>query len=83
MPISVDVREDLHAMKQIVRAGAYSYEAPRTAEGHSDRCTAAALAWRAGESENGPVRFSLIQPRTHARPDAFGVKHGWGKTSVL
>lgn len=47
VPISVAVREDLHAMKQIVRNGEYSYAAPRTAEGHSDRCTALALALRA------------------------------------
>jgi phage FluMu gp28-like protein len=47
VPISIAVREDLHAMKQIVRNGEYSYAAPRTAEGHSDRCTALALAMRA------------------------------------
>lgn len=47
VPISIAVREDLHAMKQIVRNGEYSYAAPRTAEGHSDRCTALALALRA------------------------------------
>jgi len=46
IPISTTVREDLHAMRQIVRNGEYTYSAPRTAEGHSDRCTALALALR-------------------------------------
>lgn len=56
VPISIAVREDLHAMKQIVRNGQYSYAAPRTAEGHSDRCTALALAVRArGDSR---IRWS-------------------------
>lgn len=47
IPISTAVREDLHAMKQIVKGGEYFYAAPHTAEGHSDRCTALALANRA------------------------------------
>ena len=47
VPVDVEVREDLHAMQQIIRNGQYSYEAPRTKEGHSDRCTALALANRA------------------------------------
>ncbi len=47
-PVSIAIREDLHAMKQIVRNNQYSYAAPRTAEGHSDRCTALALALHAG-----------------------------------
>jgi phage FluMu gp28-like protein len=53
IPISRTVREDLHAMQQIVTNGEYNYWAPRTREGHSDRCTALALAIRAagaGES---------------------------------
>lgn len=37
------LREDLASMQQIVKNGDYSYQAPRTAEGHADRCTAAAL----------------------------------------
>lgn len=63
VPISVAVREDLHAMKQIVRNGEYSYAAPRTAEGHSDRCTALALALRAAGSASGPVETERI-PRS-------------------
>lgn len=53
VPISIAVREDLHAMKQIVRNGEYTYAAPRTAEGHSDRCTALALALRAAGDATG------------------------------
>lgn len=49
IPISRAVREDLHGIQQIVRNGQYSYEAPRTREGHSDRATALALAIRAAE----------------------------------
>ena len=67
VPISRVVREDLHAMQQIVTNGQYDYRAPRTKEGHSDRCTALALAVRASTSpmvigdivafhRGGPVR---------------------------
>ncbi len=61
VPISVAVREDLHAMKQIVRNGEYTYSAPRTAEGHSDRCTALALAIRAAGSSSGPFASSRVE----------------------
>lgn len=47
VPISRAIREDLHAMQQVIAAGQYNYWAPRTREGHSDRCTALALAVRA------------------------------------
>ncbi len=58
IPISVAIREDLHAMKQVVRNGEYSYAAPRTAEGHSDRCTALALALRAAGDGRGAGHFT-------------------------
>jgi phage FluMu gp28-like protein len=57
VPRSVDVREDLHAMNQVVKNGEYSYTAPRTAEGHSDRCTALALAVRAADEAKAPAQF--------------------------
>ena len=47
IPISTTIREDLHAMQQVVSNGEYNYWSPRTREGHSDRCTALALANRA------------------------------------
>lgn len=63
VPIDVEVREDLHEMQQIVRNGEYSYMARRTAEGHSDRCTALALAWRAA----GQAKIPQFAPRTFRR----------------
>lgn len=47
LPVDVDTREDLHEMQQVIKDGKYNYMAKRTAEGHSDRCTALALANRA------------------------------------
>lgn len=71
IPMSNDIREDLHAMQQIVSNGQYSYAAPHTAEGHSDRCTALALALRATEGAQchhiGVIRHAV-------RP---GSKRGW------
>ena len=34
-------------MQQVISGGKYNYKAPRTDAGHSDRCTALALAVRA------------------------------------
>jgi hypothetical protein len=39
-------------MQQVVHNGQYDYWAPRTREGHSDRCTALALAVRAAGDDN-------------------------------
>ncbi len=47
VPVSRTIREDLHAMQQVVANGQYNYWAPRTRDGHSDRCTALALCVRA------------------------------------
>ena len=55
VPVDVDCREDLHEMQQVVSNGSFNYEAPRTANGHSDRCTALALAKRAADSGAGYV----------------------------
>lgn len=49
IPADPALRDDLHAMQQLVSGEHFSYEAPRTKEGHSDRCTALALAHRACE----------------------------------
>ncbi len=61
IPISVEVREDLHAVSQVVKNGQYSYVAPRTAKGHSDRCTALALAVRAAGDGSSPFRYSPVE----------------------
>ncbi|MFC5049237.1 terminase large subunit domain-containing protein [Rubritalea spongiae] len=70
IPVSVPIREDLHAMEQVVRGGSYSYVAPRTAEGHSDRCTALALAVRAADCPS-----AIVMPR------AAGARRRMGRNS--
>jgi phage FluMu gp28-like protein len=65
VPISITCREDFHAMKQIVKNGEYTYAAPHTAEGHSDRCTALALALRAAGSASGPFAFQAVAAASH------------------
>jgi phage FluMu gp28-like protein len=47
IPVSTVIREDLHEMQQVITNGEYNYWSRRTREGHSDRCTALALAVRA------------------------------------
>lgn len=53
IPEDIELREDLHAMEQIVTNAQYDYRAPHTKDGHSDRCTALALAVRAAENGAG------------------------------
>jgi phage FluMu gp28-like protein len=58
VPVSVVVREDLHSMNRVVTAsGNITYKAPNTPDGHADRCTAAALAVRAGSFAAAPFDF--------------------------
>lgn len=59
IPISRAIREDLHAMQQVVSNGTYNYWAPHTREGHSDRCTAMALAIRAGDKNSSNISMTL------------------------
>ena len=66
VPISRTIREDLHAMQQIVNNGEYNYWAPRTREGHSDRCTALALAVHAANSGQTFGRFVVPNNRRAA-----------------
>lgn len=47
VPISREIREDLHQMQQTYNGETYNYWSPRTRLGHSDRCTALALCIRA------------------------------------
>ena len=60
IPITIEIREDLHAMQQVVRNGEYDYYAPRTKDGHSDRCTALALAVRASETAPRPMMYPIL-----------------------
>lgn len=63
IPISRAAREDLHAMQQIVHNGQYDYWAPRTRLGHSDRCTALALAFRAAAGASAPGNLLPVRRR--------------------
>jgi phage FluMu gp28-like protein len=62
VPIDRTFREDLHAMQQVVQNGQYNYWAPRTKEGHSDRCTALALFNRAASGAI-PFAFSSVKKK--------------------
>src|SRR5262249_27157895 len=56
IPISREIREDLHAIPRTVpQSGQITYRPPQTVDGHSDRPTALALALRAATS--APVSF--------------------------
>jgi phage FluMu gp28-like protein len=64
IPMSAEIREDLHSVHRVVsNTGQISFRASRSADGHSDRATALALAVRAAES--GPVSCapSSVGPR--------------------
>lgn len=51
IPVSRDLREDLHAVQRVVSTGGnVTYSAPRNADGHSDRAAALALCCRASAS---------------------------------
>ena len=61
LPRSTVIREDLHSMHRVVsQFGKISYRATHTADGHSDRCTALALALRASESTPAPAAPSSV-----------------------
>ena len=51
IPHQQEIRDDLHGMHRHVSSGGHiSFRASHTADGHSDRCTALALALRASET---------------------------------
>ena len=51
IPVSRDLREDLHAVQRVVSTGGnVTYSAPRNADGHSDRASALALCCRAASA---------------------------------
>lgn len=66
IPISVAIREDLHQMQQTVSNGAFSYWSPRTRDGHSDRCTALALAVRAAGKASAPFAYESANPERNS-----------------
>ena len=62
IPVSAAIREDLHGIQRISsRQGQVSYRATQSEDGHSDRCTALALALRAaGEARPAPASAPVI-----------------------
>ena len=57
IPISRSIREDLHSVNRVTgAAGQITYRAPHNADGHADRCTALALAWRAATPASTAVK---------------------------
>lgn len=73
LPIDSEYREDFHAVQQIIRNGKYHYEAPRTKEGHSDRCTAGALGRRALKS----AVSAAAEPPDEEVPHGYKYRRGW------
>ena len=67
IPTDPALRTDLSAMQQVCSGGQFSYEAPRTKDGHSDRCTAAALCVRAGESSGNVPLPGRLTAGEHQR----------------
>src|SRR5436190_13714600 len=51
IPVSREIREDLHSIHRVVSTtGQITYRSSQSGDGHSDRCTALALALRAATS---------------------------------
>jgi phage FluMu gp28-like protein len=64
IPRSNEIREDLHAVHRVISSsGHISYRASHSADGHSDRCTALALALRAAESTPAIACASTVGTR--------------------
>jgi len=61
VPVNRLIREDLHSMQRVTTTGGnVTYRAPHTADGHADRCTALALALRAGSIATRPMECFLV-----------------------
>lgn len=59
IPVSRDLREDLHAVQRVVSTGGnVTYSAPRNADGHSDRAAALALCIRAANTTGTPAAWA-------------------------
>ena len=64
IPISRKIREDLHAMHKVAgKSGQIRYVAPHTADGHSDRSTALALALHAADKGGATIVYKSIRDR--------------------
>jgi len=80
VPVCPAIREDLHGMRRVTSAnGVISYKATSNADGHSDRCTALALALRAaGEVRPAAASSRVILPE-RMRPRAHRKHSGRGR----
>lgn len=63
VPISTWLREDLHAVQQIIHNGQYSYKAPRTDIGHSDGAASLGLFLWAAKQGDSQAGFGSIQTK--------------------
>jgi phage FluMu gp28-like protein len=67
VPVNRLIREDLHSVNRVTgAAGQISYRASHSADGHADRCTALALACRAGSAMPAPPASAPIKVRPTA-----------------
>ena len=74
VPVSRDLREDLHAVQRVVSTGGnVTYSAPRNADGHSDRAAALALCCRAASSGAQTWTFA---PEAVEDQGAGSAEHG-------
>ncbi len=65
VPVSRTIREDLHLINRVTTSsGQITYRAAHTPDGHADRCTALALAVRAGSDATAPVVIERVAPRS-------------------
>ncbi|MES2598621.1 MAG: hypothetical protein V4662_25020 [Verrucomicrobiota bacterium] len=71
VPISTWLREDLHAVQQIINKGQYSYKAPHTDEGHSDGAASLGLMLRAASQGSSVAAFGT-SARAPGRLDGGG-----------
>jgi phage FluMu gp28-like protein len=68
VPVNRAVREDLHSVNRVTsETGGITYRAPRGAGGHADRCTALALALRAGQGQPPCGQVYLFADRQGSR----------------
>jgi phage FluMu gp28-like protein len=81
IPVSRAIREDLHAVQQELKGAEYNYWSPRTRKGHSDRCTALALAVRAAGAGGGPFAASRVSNDRRGRA-MRGGKGRWGRRAA-
>ena len=64
VPVNRAIREDLHLINRVTSAsGQITYRAAHTPDGHADRCTALALAVRAGADVPAPAVMERVAVR--------------------